>query len=168
MIPDNVTNLLWMFVVLIIFYMYMDMRITRLRTELMSHYMVCEKMLNRLNANQSDPRNDLQQYKNEQEQSSMPSSIANSQILPGNITLLNSNSNFKNTGEYAEFDFDYTPSKNEIASGYRTFDEKMREFHGGNCDFSGSLGWSMPSTNYDAASLQGFNVASYDFAPFSF
>lgn len=45
MISDNVTVMLWMLVFFVIFYLYIDIRITKLRKELLGHYMICEKML---------------------------------------------------------------------------------------------------------------------------
>src|SRR6478609_351463 len=45
MFPDNVITLLWMLVFFIIFYLYIDIRLTKLRKELLSHYALCEKML---------------------------------------------------------------------------------------------------------------------------
>lgn len=45
MLTDNVSTLLWMLIFFVVFYLYIDIRITKLRKELLSHYMVCENML---------------------------------------------------------------------------------------------------------------------------
>ena len=55
MLPDNVMGMLWMLVFFVIFYIYIDVRITRLRKELVAHYMVCENMLKGKSAATSFP-----------------------------------------------------------------------------------------------------------------
>ena len=41
----DVNTLLWILIFFVVFYLYIDIRITRLRKELLSHYMLCENML---------------------------------------------------------------------------------------------------------------------------
>lgn len=45
MLPDNVITLLWMLVFFIIFYIYIDIRITKLRKEMLEHYRLCENIV---------------------------------------------------------------------------------------------------------------------------
>lgn len=45
MISENVSTLLWMLIFFVVFYLYIDIRITKLRKEMLSHYMLCESML---------------------------------------------------------------------------------------------------------------------------
>jgi hypothetical protein len=45
MLPDNVIMLLWMLVFFVIFYIYIDVRLTKLRKEMLEHYRQCEKLV---------------------------------------------------------------------------------------------------------------------------
>lgn len=45
MLPNDVSTLLWMLIFFVIFYLYIDIRITKLRKEMLSHYSICESML---------------------------------------------------------------------------------------------------------------------------
>jgi len=45
MLPNDVTTLLWLLIFFVIFYLYIDIRITKLRKELLSHYSICENMI---------------------------------------------------------------------------------------------------------------------------
>jgi hypothetical protein len=42
---NNVSIMLWMLIFFVVFYLYIDIRITKLRKEMLSHYEICEKML---------------------------------------------------------------------------------------------------------------------------
>jgi hypothetical protein len=45
MVSDSVITMTWLLVFFVIFFIYIDVRITKLRKEMLSHYMMCEKML---------------------------------------------------------------------------------------------------------------------------
>jgi hypothetical protein len=45
MIPDNVMMTVWLIVFFAIFYVYIDVRIERLRDEMLYHYSTCESLL---------------------------------------------------------------------------------------------------------------------------
>ncbi len=45
MLPDNVITLMWMLVFFVIFFIYIDVRLTKFRKEMLDHYLLCENML---------------------------------------------------------------------------------------------------------------------------
>jgi len=45
MVSENVTTLLWMLIFFLVFYLYIDIRMTKLRKEMLGHYMLCENMI---------------------------------------------------------------------------------------------------------------------------
>src|SRR5690348_9712677 len=42
---EKVGTMIWMLIFFVVFYLYIDIRLTKLRQELLSHYMLCERML---------------------------------------------------------------------------------------------------------------------------
>lgn len=104
MLPDNVMNLLWMLVFFIIFYIYIDVKISRLRTELLSHYMMCEKLITDPNSSRMSSSQDLRTL--------MPNSRV---TTDENITIINAPAE------------DLVPTREEMQMGLADLNKSMRD-----------------------------------------
>lgn len=130
MLPDNVMNLLWMLVFFIIFYIYIDVKISRLRTELLSHYMMCEKLI-------TDPSK-----RAIQPPGSPGTLMPNSRVTTNdNITIINAPAE------------DLVPTREEMQMGLADLNKSMR-------DIVPEEMWKDGTARgaFHGEELQGFNV----------
>lgn len=139
LLTDSVILLVWFLVFLIILFLYIDIRVGKLRKELLAHYALCEKMVSAVVQTRS------RGYEAEPASFQSPMSMSTNDIFPKVVSV-------------PPVDDDFIPTREEMAQGLLNL-ERQPGYQG---QSGQQHGQQLPSFQaFDAWEFQG-----EDYAPF--
>jgi len=148
MLNNNVTTLIWMLIFFVVFYLYIDVRMTNLRNELLRHYTLCESLLSKGTGSQS-PRSPTEELP-------YVTSIMPPMQHVDHFTQTNVNNDSINS---------MIPTREEVASGLNSLNEARCS--NGNAENLWYSNASSLSSGYNAAVLDPYDVSGEGlYAPF--